>query len=51
MLSRAVAGICGASLIINFPGNPKSIAESGAALSAALPHAVELMIGIRSPHA
>jgi molybdopterin adenylyltransferase len=51
MLSRAVAGICGQSLIVNFPGNPKSIAESGAALSAALPHAVELMVGIRSPHA
>lgn len=27
ILSRAVAGVAGQSLIINFPGNPKAIAE------------------------
>lgn len=27
ILSRAVAGVAGRSLIINFPGNPKAIAE------------------------
>ena len=50
MLSRGVAGIRGASLIINFPGSPKSIAEAGAAIADALPHAVELIAGLRSAH-
>jgi molybdopterin adenylyltransferase len=50
MLSRAVAGIRGASLIINFPGSPKSIEEAGAAIAPALPHAVELLSGQRSAH-
>lgn len=27
ILSRATAGVCGRALIINFPGNPKAIAE------------------------
>jgi len=27
ILSRAVAGVAGQTLIINFPGNPKAIAE------------------------
>lgn len=49
MLSRAVAGIRGRTLIVNFPGNPKSIAEAGDAIAAALPHAVELIAG-RSAH-
>jgi molybdenum cofactor synthesis domain-containing protein len=43
MLSRGVAGIRGRSLIINFPGSPKSIGEAGAAISAAIPHAVALL--------
>jgi molybdopterin adenylyltransferase len=50
MLSRAVAGIRGASLIVNFPGNPKSVGEAGAAIADALPHAVELISGRRSRH-
>jgi molybdopterin adenylyltransferase len=50
MLSRAVAGIRGASLIVNFPGNPRSIGEAGAAIADALPHAVELISGRRSRH-
>jgi molybdopterin adenylyltransferase len=50
MLSRAVAGIRGASLIVNFPGNPRSIGQAGAAITDALPHAVELISGLRSPH-
>jgi molybdopterin adenylyltransferase len=50
MLSRAVAGIRGSSLIVNFPGNPDSIDEAGEAIAAALPHAVELIAGRRSLH-
>jgi molybdopterin adenylyltransferase len=50
MLSRALAGIRKDTLIINFPGSPKSIAEAGAAIAGAIPHAVELVSGIRSPH-
>jgi molybdopterin adenylyltransferase len=45
MLSRAVAGIRRRSLIVNFPGSPKSIAEAGGAIAAALPHAVALITG------
>jgi molybdopterin adenylyltransferase len=50
MLSRAVAGIRGVSLIVNFPGNPRSIGEAGAAIADALPHAIELISGQRSRH-
>jgi molybdenum cofactor synthesis domain-containing protein len=50
MLSRAVAGIRGRSLIINFPGNPASIEQAGAAIAASVPHAIELLIGHDSPH-
>ena len=50
MLSRAVAGIRGRTLIINFPGNPKSIAESGEAIAEALPHGVALLAGRHSAH-
>jgi molybdopterin adenylyltransferase len=50
MLSRGVAGIRGSSLIVNFPGSPKSIAEAGAAIAESLPHAVELIRGERSAH-
>lgn len=50
MLSRATAGICGATLIVNFPGNPKAIAETGGALKQALPHAVSLLRGTPTAH-
>ena len=50
MLSRAVAGIRGGTLIINFPGSPKSIAETGEALAAALPHALKLLAGRPDAH-
>ncbi len=45
MLSRAVAGIKGKTLIINLPGSPKAVAECIAAISNALPHAVEILTG------
>jgi len=49
MLSRAVAGIRGSTLIVNFPGSPKSIDEAGDAIASALPHALELLAG-KHPH-
>ena len=51
MLSRATAGIRGTTLIVNFPGSPKSIAEAGGAIAAALPHAVALITGESGPGA
>jgi molybdenum cofactor synthesis domain-containing protein len=45
MLSRAVSGIRGKSLIINMPGSPKAVRESLSFIQAAIPHAVELLGG------
>jgi molybdopterin adenylyltransferase len=50
MLSRAVSGIRGATLIINFPGSPKSIGETGEVIADALPHALELVAGKHRAH-
>ena len=49
MLSRAVAGTRGATLIVNFPGSPASIEQVGAALQDALAHALALLAG-GTPH-
>lgn len=43
MLSRGIAGIRGATLIINLPGSPQAVAESLDVLQAILPHAVETL--------
>ncbi len=43
MLSRGAAGSRGRALVINFPGNPPAIEQAGAAIAAALPHAVDLL--------
>ena len=45
MLSRGVAGIRGATLIVNLPGNPKAVRENLEVLMPVLPHAVELLGG------
>ncbi|HWN73185.1 MAG TPA: MogA/MoaB family molybdenum cofactor biosynthesis protein [Solirubrobacterales bacterium] len=50
MLSRATAGIRGGMLIVNFPGNPKAIAETAGALRPALPHAVSLLRDAPTEH-
>ncbi|WP_420627845.1 molybdopterin adenylyltransferase [Candidatus Leptofilum sp.] len=48
MLSRAVAGIRGQTLIINMPGNPKAVRENMEVLLPILPHALELLT--EAPH-
>jgi len=50
MLSRATAGIRGSSLIVNFPGNPRSISQTAEAIAGALPHALALIAGTPSDH-
>ena len=50
MLSRAVTGIRGRTLIVNFPGSPRSIEQTGAAIADALPHALDLLAGRHGGH-
>jgi len=45
MLSRAVAGIRGRTLIINLPGSPKAVRENLQVILPALPHALALLRG------
>ncbi|HNU90923.1 MAG TPA: molybdopterin adenylyltransferase [Spirochaetota bacterium] len=45
MLSRAVAGIRGSTLIVNLPGSPKAVRENLEVIERAIPHAVELLSG------
>jgi molybdenum cofactor synthesis domain-containing protein len=50
MLSRAVAGTRGATLIINLPGSPKGVRECLEVVLPILPHAIELVSGRRTEH-
>ena len=43
MLSRAVAGIRGTTLIINLPGSPKAAIENFQIVLPVLPHAIDLI--------
>ena len=43
MLSRAVAGIRGRTLIVNLPGNPKGALENLQTVLSVIPHAVQLL--------
>jgi molybdenum cofactor synthesis domain-containing protein len=50
MLSRAVAGVRGKTLIVNLPGNPKGVRENLTVVLPVLQHAVELLSGEFSDH-
>jgi len=43
MLSRAVCGLRGVTLIVNLPGSPKAVRENLDTLAPALPHAIDLL--------
>ena len=45
MLSRAVAGVKGRSLIVNLPGSPKAVNESLSIIIDVIPHAIEKIKG------
>lgn len=43
MLTRAVAGCRGATLIVNLPGSPKGVRECLTVILSVLPHAVDIL--------
>lgn len=51
MLSRAIAGISGSTLVVNLPGSVKGVEESLEVIGPALPHAIEMLGGGSSGHA
>ncbi len=46
MLSRAVSGIRGQTLIINLPGSPKAVKEGLLVIIDALPHGIDILKGV-----
>jgi molybdopterin adenylyltransferase len=50
MLTRAVAGCRGATLIINLPGSPKGVRECLEVILPALPHAVDILTARVTEH-
>ena len=45
MISRQVAGASGSTLIINFPGSPRAVAELWPVVAPVIPHVVRLLQG------
>ncbi len=50
MISRAVAGVRGRTLVVNLPGSPKGARECLEAILPALPHAVAVLRGDVGDH-
>lgn len=50
MLSRAVAGIRGRTLIVNLPGSPRAARENLEVILPALPHGLDLLRGRETQH-
>ena len=50
MLSRAVVGTRGRTLIVNLPGSPKGVRESLGVLLPVLPHAIDILKGVTGEH-
>jgi molybdopterin adenylyltransferase len=50
MLSRAVAVVCGATLIVNLPGSPRAVRETLGVIAGVLPHAIGLLRGRVGEH-
>lgn len=48
-LSRAVAGICGKTLVVNLPGSPKGASECFLAVAEVVPHALAMLRGQGHP--
>jgi molybdenum cofactor synthesis domain-containing protein len=50
MLSRGIAGVVGATLIVNLPGSPGACRDGWAVLAPAVGHAVELLAAETTEH-
>jgi molybdopterin biosynthesis enzyme MoaB len=50
MLSRAVCGIRGRTLIVNLPGSPKGVHENLSVILDQLPHALQILRGEETDH-